>query len=112
MSYCRPAAGSVARIKESITILKLSRTRKVFQNQNLTPLASPMKLIHFMGKQTHIVMWAELIQQPHYYRVFCSFRNRTAWARVALTKLRGREGGVGADRAILPSVGHLHLIST
>ena len=29
-----------------------------------------------------------------------------------LTKLRGREGGAGAVRAILPSVGHLQLIST
>ena len=30
----------------------------------------------------------------------------------ALTKLRGREGGSGAERAILPYVGHLQLIST
>ena len=33
-------------------------------------------------------------------------------ARVSLTKLRGREGGAGAERAILPHVGHLQLIST
>ena len=32
--------------------------------------------------------------------------------RQALTKLRGREDGVGAERAILPYVGHLQLIST
>ena len=31
---------------------------------------------------------------------------------VALTKLRGREGGAGAERAILPYVSHLQLIST
>ena len=36
------------------------------------------------------------------------------WGRLpaALTKLRGREYGAEADRAILPSVGHLQLIST
>ena len=32
--------------------------------------------------------------------------------QAALTKLRGREGGAGAERAILPSAGHLQLIST
>ena len=32
--------------------------------------------------------------------------------REALTKLRGRESGAGAERAILPYVGHLRLIST
>ena len=31
--------------------------------------------------------------------------------REALTKLRGREGGAGAERAILLYVGHLQLIS-
>ena len=30
----------------------------------------------------------------------------------ALAKLIGREGGAGAERAILPYVGHLQLIST
>ena len=30
----------------------------------------------------------------------------------ALSKLFTREGGAGAERAILPSVGHLQLIST
>ena len=29
-----------------------------------------------------------------------------------ITKLRGREGWAGAERAILPYVGHLQLIST
>ena len=32
--------------------------------------------------------------------------------RDALTKLRGREGGAGAERAILPYVSHVLLIST
>ena len=32
--------------------------------------------------------------------------------REALTKLRGRKGGAGAERVILPYVGHLQLIST
>ena len=35
--------------------------------------------------------------------------NLLGW--VALTKLRGREGGAGAECAIFPSVGHLQLIS-
>ena len=33
-------------------------------------------------------------------------------SREALTKLRGRKGGAGAEHAILPYVGHLQLIST
>ena len=42
-----------------------------------------------------------------------SFRRYGEWQlRVALTKLRLREGGAGAERAILLYVGHLQLIST
>ena len=33
-------------------------------------------------------------------------------SRIALTKLRGREGGAGAERAILRYVCHLQIIST
>ena len=46
------------------------------------------------------------------YRKFIHTKHSRLGAPDALTKLRGREGGEGAESAILPYVGHLQLIST
>ena len=51
------------------------------------------------------------IAHRHSVAILCMLY-RSYVTRCALAKLIGREGGAGAERAILPYVGHLQLIST
>ena len=61
---------------------------------------------NFIDWMTHVDEWNAF--QAQSYVDYASYR---ATGRVALSKLF-REGGAGAEGAILPYVGHLQLIST